>query len=181
MSGGAFAGSSRVYRLDPHSLPVRSFAEAGGDSARVFVIERDRAVVRRASGETLTVALRDYRGVAVRMEPVGNTGAVRAWVELLHQDTSLTLPLAETDDPYDIYADWQGWAKTLNLPLLIVGQDGSVKGPLAGMGGVIAARTVPRRRHSFFAKRRPRFLTRRKTGSSEGLAHVAGREIIARD
>ncbi len=181
MAGGATAGSGRAFRLDPHTLPVRSFAEAGAATAAAFVIEHTHAVVRRAAGDTVTVPVAEYRGVAVRMESTGDNGEVRAYVELLHADASLTLPLAVTDDPYDIYADWQAWAKALDLPLLVVGQDGSVGGPLAGMGGIIAARPQPRRRHSFFAQRRPRFLARRKAGRPGAAPRVEGREIIARD
>ena len=181
MAGGAIAGSGRLFRLDPQSLPARSFAEAGGAAGPAFVIERGRAIVHRAGGDSVVVPVAEYRGVSVRMESTGDAGAVRAFVELLHADASLTLTLAVTDDPYDIYADWQGWAKTLNLPLLVVGQDGSIGGPLAGMGGIIAARPQPRRRHSYFAARRPRFLTRRKPGAVDSGVRVAGREIIARD
>jgi hypothetical protein len=181
VAGGLNAGSGRAYRLDPHSLPVRSFAEAGGTAGPAFVIERSRAVVRRAAGDPVTIPVSEYRGVAVRMESTGDNGEVRAHVELLHTDASLTLPLAATDDPYAVYDDWQAWAKTLGLPLVVVGQDGSVSGPLAGMGGIIAARPTPRRRHSYFAARRPRFLTRRKPGAASEPGRIAGREIIARD
>lgn len=178
MAGGATAGSA--YRLDPHALPARGFA-TGGVAGPAFVIEQRRALVRRAAGEPVAVPLSDYRGVAVRMESTGDDGEVRAFVELLHADPSLTLPLAVTDDPYAIAGDWQDWAKALNLPLLVVGQDGSVGAPLAGMGGVIAARPLPRRRHSYFAGRRPRFLTRRKPGRPGPTQRITGREIIARD
>ena len=182
MAGGAIAGSGRAYRLDPHTLPARSFAQAGGAAGTAFVIERERAIVRRApSGDSVSVPVGDYRGVAVRMESTGTNGEVRAYVELLHADPSLTLPLAITDDPYDIARDWQAWARALNLPLLVVGQDGSVGATLSGMGGIIAARPMPRRRHSFFTRRRPRFLTRRKVGRANTPARIEGREIIARD
>jgi hypothetical protein len=46
---------------------------------------------------------------------------------------------------------------------------------------MIVARPKPRRRHSYFAKRRPRFLTRRKVGHLDAVRVVFGREIIARD
>jgi hypothetical protein len=180
VAGGATAGSIRAYRLDPHRLPARGFA-TGGAAGPAFVIEQRRAIVRPAAADAVTVPVTDYRGVAVRMESTGDNGEVRAFVELLHADPSLTLPLAVTDDPYEIAGDWQDWAKTLGLPLLVVGQDGSVGAPLAGMGGIIAARPLPRRRHSFFAGRRPRFLTRRKVGHVDAALRVEGREIIARN
>lgn len=182
MAGGATVGSGRAYRLDPHTLPARGFAPVGDEAGSAFTIERERAVVRRAqSGDPVSVPIADYRGVAVRMESTGDDGEVRAYVELLHADATLTLSLAATDDPYEIAGDWQAWARALNLPLLVVGQDGSIGTTLAGMGGIVAARPLPRRRHAFFAKRRPRFLARRKPGHAAAIVRIAGREIIARD
>ena len=40
--------------------------------------------------------------------------------------------------------------------------------------------TRPRRRHSYFADRRPRFLVRRSTGSLGMSMKIEGKEIIAR-
>jgi hypothetical protein len=184
VAGGATAGSSRTYRLDPHTLPARSFPSSGV-AGPAFVIDRDRAVVRRsaiAGVAMLTVPVAAYRGVAVRMESTGDTGEVCAFIELLHAEPSLTLTLAITDEPYDIEDDWRAWGAALKLPLLVVGQDGSVAAPLAGPYPSIAvAPAKPRRRHSFFAARRPRFLARRKVGRSAAGVRVDGREIIARD
>jgi hypothetical protein len=118
--------------------------------------------------------------VAVRMEAIGNNGDVRAFVELLHAESALTLLLASSDTPEDLAGDWQAWGRTLDLPLLVVGQDGSVSVPLLNRGVTIAP-PKPRRRHSYFAKRRPRFLTRRKTGRPELMERLSGREIIARN
>jgi hypothetical protein len=179
VAGGATVGSTRAFRLDPNTLPARSSPSDGGSAAAAFIIEDGQAVLAR-KGASLTVPLDAYRGVAVRMEPVGSNGAVRAFVELLHNDPELTLPLAMTDDPYDIAGDWQAWGRTLNLPLLIIGQDGSVGEPLVDTNSVHVAPSKPRRRHSYFAKRRPRFLARRKVGHVDEVSVVFGREIIAR-
>jgi hypothetical protein len=185
VAGEAIVGSSRVFRLDPHSLPVRGSAQNGGTADTAFILDRDHAIVRRqrhaAPPLTLTVPLESYRGVAVRMEPAGTGGQVRVFVELLHQDPALTLLLIVGEEPEDVAADWQAWGRALNLPLLVVGQDGSVSAPLGDLGGVIAGPPRPRRRYSFFAGRRPRFLTRRKTGHSQATERLSGREIIARN
>ena len=185
MAGGATAGSSRAYRLDPGTLPARSSPLAGGAAVATFIIEHDRAIVRQPSAAGLAAAvsvpLAAYRGVAVRMEAIGDNGDVRGFVELLHADPTLTLGLAMSEEPEEIATDWQAWARALHLPLLIIGQDGSVGEPLAQLGGVILGPPKPRRRHSFFAGRRPRFLTRRKPGRPERMVMVHGREIIARD
>ncbi len=182
MTGGATAGSSRAYRLDPHTLPARSFPLAGGVAEAAFIIESDRAIVRRPlAADPVSVPLAAYRGVSVRMEAIGDQGDVCGYVELLHNDPSLTLGLAVDEDPAMIAADWQAWGRTLHLPLLIIGQDGSVGEPLAQIGGVLMGPPMPRRRYSFFAGRRPRFLTRRKAGRSERMVRLEGREFIARD
>ncbi len=184
MAGGATAGSGRIFRLDPHALPVRGSARDGGTAEAAFIIERERAIVRRqrhaGPAVTLTVPLASYRGVAVRMEAQGEAGRIRVFVELLHNDPLLTLPLIVGDEPEEVAADWQAWGRALNLPLLVVGQDGSVSAPLGRLGAVTIARPRPRRRYSFFAGRRPRFLTRRKTGHSRPTEQLSGREIIAR-
>jgi hypothetical protein len=185
VAGEATAGSSWVFRLDPHTLPVRGSARDGGAAHTAFILDRERAIVQRQrhAGATITqtVPLTSYRGVAVRMEPAGAAGHVQIFVELLHTDPALTLPLIVGDEPEDVAADWQAWGRVLNLPLLVIGQDGSVSAPLGDFGGIVTRRPRPRRRHSFFAGRRPRFLTRRKTGHAHATEQLAGREIIARN
>ena len=107
---------------------------------------------------------------------------MRAFVELLHRDPALTLPLVVADEPEDIAADWQAWGRALNLPLLVIGQDGSVSAAARpDRRRRRLRRPKPRRRHSFFAGRRPRFLTRRKTGRGRPTERFEGREIIARN
>ena len=183
MAGGATVGSSLHIRLDPHTLPARSSSQ-GEPAAAAFVIERNQALVSLPMDDgparTMAVPLAAYRGVAVRMDAIGDNGDVRAFVELLHAESALTLLLASSDTPEDLAGDWQAWGRTLDLPLLVVGQDGSVSAPLLNRGATMAP-PKPRRRHSYFAKRRPRFLTRRKTGRPDLMERLTGREIIARN
>jgi hypothetical protein len=188
VAGGASAGSSRAFRLDPFTLPVRYAATLGGGARRAeatILLDRDEVVVRRLSpaGAPLTfrMPVKTFDGVAVRMTPVGHDGAIEVTVELMHRDPGLTLPLMIADDPADVAADWQAWGRTLGLPLLVVGQDGTVAAPVEQIGGVTLQSLKPRRRHSFFADRRPRFLTRRKLGRRGKLEILTAREIIARD
>ncbi len=183
MAGEATAGSSWGFRLDPHILPVRVPARDGGTADTGFILDRELAIVRRerGAGPPLTVPLSSYRGVAVRMEPAGAPGQVHVFVELLHKDPNLTLLLIVGDEPEDVAADWQAWGRALKLPLLVVGQDGSVSDPLGELGSVFIGPPKARRRYSFFAGRRPRFLTRRKTGHSRQTEQLNGREIIARN
>jgi hypothetical protein len=182
MIGGATAGSSRAYRLDPFSLPVRFSGGADG-GVQDFVLDRDRALLRRRlkAGPAVTVAVpvRAYAGVAVRMTWLERAERLNVVVELMHRDAALSLPLVVADNPEDVAADWQAWGRALNLPLLVVTEDGSIRTPVDRIGALVVGDTKPRRRHSFFADRRPRFLARRKPGRSGPTDRLAGREIIA--
>jgi Family of unknown function (DUF6101) len=184
VAGGASAGSSRTFRLDPNILPVRFSAPFGGAAQAVILLDRERAVVRGTTRAgvpiTLDLPVANFDGVAVRMVQQGDAGAIRVFVELRHRDPGLTLPLIVADEPEEVAADWQAWGRTLNLPLLVVGQDGSVMQPVQRIGSLTVAAAKPRRRHSFFAGRRPRFLTRRKVGHISTVEVLFGREIIAR-
>lgn len=172
---GATAGSSRFFRLDPHTLPVRH-ADRGG----AFILDRDRAVVRRdlhGIAATLDVPVTAYRGIAVRMFAEGED-SLRVVVELMHRDPALTLPLMVADDAEEAAADWIAWGRALGLPLLFVEQDGTVSSP-AGESDTTAI--AARRAGRPFRGRRSRFARRRKTGTFTAIERLEGREIIARD
>ena len=185
-AGLAPDGQRPLLRLDPKALPLRFKAALAGSSE-----EAPATVVLDGQGVTFTgsidgtsffrsVPLSDYRGVAVRILGSGG-GDVRILVELLHADPSFSVPLILGASPGEIVADWQLWSKMLRRPLLIVGDDGCVVEPTERLGGVEIRPLKPRRLHSFFAARRPRFLTRRKTGHRiQAGETLLGREIIAR-
>jgi hypothetical protein len=182
LAGGVFAGSSRAFRLDPFTLPVRCPAS---HEAPAFVLDRHRAVVRRAmragGAATFAVPVSAYAGVSVRVVPAGEDGDIRVFVELMHRDPALTLPLVVADEPEDAAADWLAWGKALNLPLLVVEQDGTVRSPVERMGGLVVSKPGPRRNRSLFRGRRSRAIRHRRPGRRDGLEQLAGREIIARD
>jgi hypothetical protein len=182
MVGGAPAGSSRTFRLDPFTLPVRFSAVSDGEASE-FVLDHERALLKRplrsGSRVTVTVPVRAYAGVAVRMEANGQSGGLIVVVELMHRDPALSLPLIVADEPEDVAADWQAWGRALNLPLLVVTEDGTVRAPVDRIGALVVYESKPRRRYSFFADRRPRFLARRKPGRAGPMERLTGREIIA--
>jgi hypothetical protein len=186
-TGGASAGSSRAFRLDPLCLPVRYSASLGGaaQGRAAIVLDRERATIRRVTRAgapiTLDLPLQSFEGVAVRMVAIGDAGDLHVIVELRHSDPSLTLPLIVADEPEEVAADWQAWGRALNLPLLVIGQDGTVIAPVDQFGALVICPPKPRRRHSFFSLRRSRFLRRRKTGRLGPLERLLGREIIARN
>ena len=177
----AAAGSSRDFRLDPFALPIRHVSPPDWPA---FTLDRQRAVVRLPLAGTLatiTVPVDDYDGVSVRIEPVGTEGEITVMVELMHRDPALTLPLVIAASPEDAAADWIAWGRTLNLPLLVIESDGTVRVPVKNMGSVAVAKPLTRRNRGLFRGRRSRNIRRRKVGSSRGTEILAGREIIARD
>ena len=183
------AGSSRVERLDPFSLPVQFAAtdKAADGRVRTVMLTRDRVVVRRAvhgMKMALNLPVAAYLGVALRMVPPdGDTpGAVS--IVLAHRDQALSLPLFSADDNTDIAAEWQSWAQVLGLPLLVAEADGRLREAFDRIGAVrVDTPTWRRRRRSAIRSRRPSILMRRKPGRSiEGATvHRDEREIIARN
>jgi len=183
------AGSSRVERLDPFSLPVQFAATDKAADGRVRHVEltRERVVVRRALrgmkiGGNLSVTA--SLGGALKMEPPqGDTpGAVS--IVLAHRDHALSLPLFSADDGTDIVAEWQSWAQVLGMPLLVAEADGRLREAFDRIGAVrVASPTGRRRRRSAIRKRRPSILMRRKPGRTidGATVHRDEHEIIARD
>lgn len=184
---GAIAGSSRSFRLDPSNLPVRYSASLTSGDDRIeatIIIDRDQAIVQQLSpvetAKIIRIPNNVFEGVAVHMTPLNQDGDIEIVVELMHRDPTLCLPLMIAEDPAEVAADWQEWGRILGLPLLMVEQDGTIVMPEDRPNTTTPRAPKPRRHHSHFAKRRPRFLTRRKTGRSDNLAIIEGREMIAR-
>lgn len=187
-TGGTSPGSSRQFRLDPVALPLRYIAkleEGGRRRESTIYLDGERAIVkcRSSIGAPLTVCLpvSAFEGVAVRMSPIGEGGDIEVVVELRHRDPALNLPLLVADDPADVADDWQAWGEVLGLPLLLVDQQDNVIVADGRSSALALLPPQPRRRHSFFADRRPRFLARRKRGRAGAAEQIAGREIIARN
>lgn len=180
--GGVAVEGTRDNGLDPFALPVSLVLPLAGKppgAATAATVDRDSIFLTGPSGPTL-VRLDGYRGVGVRINVEAN-GTPSAVLELNHPDRSLCLPLRVVDDPAEIAADWQAWSRSLRLPMLLIEADGSVSQPIERPGAVMQLASKPRRMHSYFASRRPRFLTRRKTGWRRDSEIVSGAEIIARD
>lgn len=167
--GGNPAGSSRVARLDPLSLPASFEARdsrADGGVRRVE-IGRERVTLHRAvRGMSMAINIRicEFLGVALRTIEGAPT------LILKHRDPSLSVPLVVGAD--DVENEWQIWSETLALPQLTEVSDRPTNEP------------APRRRRRNVIKvRRPSILMRRKTGSDIGVmaVHRDEREIIARN
>jgi Family of unknown function (DUF6101) len=186
--GGHSAGSSRSTRLDPHALPVQFTAEDAVADERVRHVElhRERVILRRALHGmriALNVPVKAFRGVSIRLVSKTTNRAAGVAVYLEHLDPALSIELYAAENTDDIVAEWQSWSRVLGLPQLVAGSDGGFHTPFPQIGAVRLKAPAPRRRRrSALARRRPRFLTRRRAGLSRivPLVHRDEREIIAR-
>ena len=178
-------GSSRAWRLDPFTLPVRFAAHdaAADEATRHVELHRERVVLRRAVRGMrikLNVPVAAFVGVAVRRASDGSPGSDHPCIVLEHPDPALSVPLflpSSTDDVAAIAQIGESWAQVLAVPLL--GCEPTQCEPAKSLsGGAPAAR---RRRGSLKA-RRPSILLRRKMGRLPAVPVVyREREIIARD
>ena len=162
------AGSGRVMRLDPLSLPLRFDAQDARADGGVRNIElhRERVVLRRAvHGMQMAINVRvtDFLGVALR----GIDDA--KMLVLVHRDPSLAIPLCVSSDRGEIAEAWQMWSDIFALPQL---PEHEPREP-----------APRRRRHNAIRARRPKFLVRRRRGDLLNPAniHRGEREIIAPD
>ncbi len=177
--------SFRGLKLDPARLPLCfNSPDASADGGeRAVTLEADRVVMaRRISDVAMKIALpvTAYRGVAIRIVPGMTEAEDRVAVVLSHADSALEVPLYEADDDENVIAEWRLWASTLGLPLLMEGVDGQTVAAENRLGEIEVDRPRPRRRHSLLSGRRPRFLTRRRTGKLPlvPFVHRDEREII---
>jgi len=182
------AGSSRDERLDPFSLPLRFWVGDPTADERIRTVEltRERVVVRRSVAGmlmALNLPVKSYLGVALRIEPPSRESEGAVALVLEHHDRALSLPLYRAADSTDVIAEWQSWARVLQLPLLIAGADGGLREPFARIGALKIGAAAPRRRaRATVKRRRPSIFLRRKAGRSlrGALVHRGEREIIAR-
>lgn len=174
-----------TLRLDPARFPQQvSFALHGTSGDVTITIDERGAVMRKvlpSSGLPLSIALpaRAFKGVAARAIDHGD-GEVTVTLELHHDDPDLCIPLLVAHDLCDIAADWRSWSESFRIPMLMVEADGVARPLEDHLGDICARETAPRRRHSYFADRRPRFLVRRITGTLGVSMKIEGKEIIAR-
>jgi hypothetical protein len=187
--GGHSAGSSRALRLDPLALPVRFTASDAAADERVRHVELhpEHVILRRAVQGmriALNVPVQAFLGVSIRLTAEQGETPAGVAVFLEHRDPALSIELYSAQDSDDVVAEWQLWSRVLGLPCLVAGSDGKFTPPFPMLGAVrCKAPSQRRRRRSAVARRRPRFLARRRAGVTRHapLVHRAEREIIARN
>lgn len=173
-----------TLRLDPARFPQQVTYGRGNGATDVAVTLDERGAVLKGSflfrpAFVLRFARPRLQGVAARAIDHGD-GQVTVTLELHHDDPDLCVPLLVAHDLCDIAADWRSWSEAYRIPMLMVEADGVARPLEEHLGKVRTQNTRPRRRHSYFADRRPRFLVRRSTGSLGMSMKIEGKEIIAR-
>lgn len=174
----------RIVKFDPARLFLHFNTPEAANLADRAPEEANRLEAARRLGavaEKIVLPLDDYRGVAIRIVPGATEDEDRVAVVLSHSSAAQELVLYEADDDENVIAEWRLWASALGLPLLMEGLDGRTIAADDRLGDVEVSRPRPRRRHALLAGRRPRFLTRRRTGKLPlvPFVHRDEREIIA--
>jgi hypothetical protein len=168
------AGAARKIE---EQLFVQRDRRADGGARRVRVTRSDILIARRFGGVEMMIAVPvpAYCGVALDVSE-GRDGAPCYRLSLAHRDADLDVLLAETQDGGAAAAEWKYWAAWLGLPR-VTNEDGEFASVDPALGGEVS---IQRRRNATVAKRRPRFLLRRKAGDAARMDEVfAGeREII---
>lgn len=116
-----------------------------------------------------------WRGVALRLaNPSGDDE--RFELALTAGDgRSIVVACAEEADAVAL---WRDFGRASGLPLLLETADGTVTAPFPQIGRLALGPVRIRRRHGLLNGRRPRFLTRRKTGRLADLPVVVSGERL---
>jgi hypothetical protein len=181
----AFGGSASASQFapkpgiaEPRRIEVSD--PRADDRRRVVLLARDRVVIARSvAGIFMQIAMTPhaYRGVVLRLNAL-KEGVFHYEIRLAHRDADLSVTLFEASDDSEIRAEWRLWARFLGLPALVEREEGCAE-PDVGEGAIAAGRSRARRRGKTITSRRPRFLTRRKTGRLDGARLLpAPREIF---
>jgi len=171
-------GSSRQQRLDPPSFPLFFNArdERADGGLRQVEITRKRVIIKRSVQSIrmmLKIRVADYFAMTLRAaQPEDNMpGAWVLWLE--HSDRGLSVPLLVSNDAAEINRAGAEWSAYFDRPDLIeTGGVGTLPDPLM-MDHTPAPR---RRRRNAIRNRRPRFLVRRKPGTTSNKTEAAQSE-----
>lgn len=109
------------------------------------------------------VPVTEYFGVSISTA-ITDEGVLSSAIELVHQDAQLNYRVFEEVGNSDVVAEWQNWGQKLRLPLFIRSGDGALLPYSQLVDGVLLGNSSQRKKLANDAKRRPRFLNRRKPG-----------------
>ena len=179
--GGIWAWAKNQLRLDPYRLPHRISLERNNTA---WTIDRQGAVLKcsLACGLPISMALpsKSFKGVAARAIEQAD-GSLLVTLELHHHDPELCVPLLVAADLDDVAADWHSWSRLMQLPMLIVGDEGNATPLATRLGQIMVDPALERRKRFGSLKHRPWFLRRRKPGIVGPVVRISGEELIARN
>jgi hypothetical protein len=122
-----------------------------------------------------------WSGVSLRLANGGGTG------HLLQSDLmELSLVMADgrsiriaSIDGDEAVAVWRGASSATGLPMMIETSDGAVRAPFPQIGRLALGPIRIRRSHGATAKRRPRFLRRRKTAKLGDIPRIVNGSVLS--
>jgi hypothetical protein len=160
------AEARRIVAADPR---------ADGRRREVMLARGRVQIARSVAGVRMKISLAAsaYRGVVLRLRGFEEQ-RFSYEIELAHRDPDLSVTLLEASDDSEVQAEWRLWAKFLGLPALVERAEGRPEPDAARLGQLVVSRRKPRRRGGAMARRRPRFLTRRKVGRGSLGPSLAG-------
>lgn len=119
-----------------------------------------------------------WRGLALRVHPELIPVEEGRFELALTEGGGRSIVVAVVDDE-DAVALWRASGRASGLPLLIETVDGAISEPYPQLGRLALGPVRIRRRYSLLKDRRPRFLTRRKTGRlGERPVVIAARRLV---
>lgn len=161
---------------------TRRDQRADGGQREVTLRKQGVLISRRRDGVRMNIGVpaQAYQGVAIN---VVDDATSRYRIVLLHRDADLAVVLNETDDRYDALAHLQYWGVYFDLPLFIERKAGALECIEHRIDNLVCGSAhAHRRAGQMVAKRRGRFLVRRKPGQTQLMDRMFGGEdeIIAR-
>lgn len=181
----------RPLDVDPFHLPARFVlpvcSPAGGQVTQDNILITSQAVAVEhnmpgALRRIAQVAVKDFQGVAIRIDRLGDgPQAFAISVNLQHDEPDFCIPLHMAFDMCDASARWQSWGRALSLPLLMPTPDGGWREPDEVPGRMIVREAFRRHPRLALKQRRSLMSAVREVGRFEGLDVLPGDEIIARN
>ena len=132
--------------------------------------------IERVGSVRILRASAGWSGVALRL--ANPTGDDERFELALTAGDGRSIVVASADQA-DAVALWRDFGRRSGLPLLLESVDGRVTEPFPQLGRVALGPVRIRRRYALLAGRRPRFLTRRKTGCFAERPVVIQGEILS--
>ena len=169
MKNGARIEGSNVVKLFGGARDFDRCTEASNDNGirkSVCTVTVRKRLPDSGVMVKIKVPVEEFYGVAVATA-INEEGVLSSAIELVHHDETLNYRVFEETGNANVVAEWQNWGRKLRLPLYIRAGDGSLMPYSQRVSGVIVGDDSERRRLSADAKRRPRFLHRRKVGETE--------------